>query len=165
MKTVFSGIQPSGNLHIGNYIGALKQWKEIQNNSEAIFCIVDLHAITVAQDPKQLKEKVLEVAALYMACGIDPNKSHIFVPNIQEKNIISVENINKWADAGWVDLRSTHISYWKKWIKDASNAYIALLKKEEVCIGRNYKALDSGNIGEILGLLYSIQGGERRKED
>ncbi|PIR79779.1 MAG: tryptophan--tRNA ligase [Candidatus Levybacteria bacterium CG10_big_fil_rev_8_21_14_0_10_35_13] len=79
MKTVFSGIQPSGNLHIGNYIGALKQWKEIQNNSEAIFCIVDLHAITVAQDPKQLKEKVLEVAALYMACGIDPNKSHIFV--------------------------------------------------------------------------------------
>ena len=79
MKTVFSGVQPSGDLHIGNYIGALKQWKEIQNNSEAIFCIVDLHAITVPQNPKELKEKVLEVAALYMACGIDPSKSHIFI--------------------------------------------------------------------------------------
>ncbi len=79
MKTVFSGVQPSGNLHIGNYIGALKQWTELQNSTESIFCIVDLHAITVPQDPKILKEKVLEVAALYLACGIDSKKSHIFV--------------------------------------------------------------------------------------
>ena len=79
MKTVFSGIQPSGNLHIGNYIGALSQWVKIQNEREAIFCIVDLHAITVPQDPKVLKEKVLEVAALYLACGIDSEKAHIFV--------------------------------------------------------------------------------------
>lgn len=79
MKTIFSGIQPSGNLHIGNYIGALRQWVEGQNNSEAIFCIVDLHAITVPQDPKILKEKVLEIAALYLAAGIDPKKAHIFV--------------------------------------------------------------------------------------
>lgn len=78
-KVVFSGVQPSGNLHIGNYIGALKQWVEIQNSTESIFCIVDLHAITVPQDPKVLKEKVLEVAALYIACGIDPAKAHIFV--------------------------------------------------------------------------------------
>ena len=79
MKTVFSGIQPSGNLHIGNYIGAISQWVKIQNEREAIFCIVDLHAITVPQDPNTLKEKVLEVAALYLACGIDPKKAHIFV--------------------------------------------------------------------------------------
>lgn len=79
MKTVFSGVQPSGDLHIGNYIGALKQWVEIQNSTQSIFCIVDLHAITVPQDPKVLKEKVLEVAALYIASGIDPEKSHIFV--------------------------------------------------------------------------------------
>ena len=78
-KVVFSGVQPSGNLHIGNYIGALKQWVEMQNSTESIFCIVDLHAITVPQDPKVLKEKVLEVAALYIACGIDPTKAHIFV--------------------------------------------------------------------------------------
>jgi tryptophanyl-tRNA synthetase len=79
MKTVFSGIQPSGKLHIGNYIGAISQWVKIQENSDAIFCIVNLHAITVPQDPKILKEKVLEVAALYLACGLDPKKVHIFI--------------------------------------------------------------------------------------
>jgi tryptophanyl-tRNA synthetase len=79
MKTVFSGIQPSGNLHIGNYIGALSQWVKIQNETNAIFCIVDLHAITVPQDPKVLKEKTLEMAALYLACGIDPKVARIFV--------------------------------------------------------------------------------------
>jgi len=79
MKTVFSGIQPSGNLHIGNYIGAISQWVKIQDNADAIFCIVDLHAITVPQDPKTLREKVLEVAALYLACGIDPKKAHLFI--------------------------------------------------------------------------------------
>lgn len=79
-KIIFSGIQPSGNLHIGNYIGAIRQWVELQKeNNELIFCIVDLHAITVKQDPKILKEKILEVAALYIACGIDPAKSHIFI--------------------------------------------------------------------------------------
>lgn len=78
-KIIFSGVQPSGSLHIGNYIGALSQWKEMQKETEAIFCIVDLHAITVYQDPKILKEKILEVAALYLACGIDPKKAKIFV--------------------------------------------------------------------------------------
>ncbi len=78
---IFSGIQPSGNLHIGNYIGALQQWVKLQESVEndLIFCIVDLHAITVYQDPKVLKEKILEVAALYISCGIDPEKSHIFI--------------------------------------------------------------------------------------
>lgn len=79
MKTIFSGVQPSGNLHIGNYIGALEQWVELQQNNDAIFCVVDLHAITVPQDPKTLREKVLDVTALYLACGIDSSKSHIFV--------------------------------------------------------------------------------------
>jgi tryptophanyl-tRNA synthetase len=78
-KVVFSGVQPSGNLHIGNYVGALRQWVQMQEGKEAIFCIVDLHAITVSQEPRELKEKVLEVAALYLACGIDPKKAHIFV--------------------------------------------------------------------------------------
>lgn len=79
MKTVFSGIQPTGNLHIGNYIGAISQWIQMQEGKESIFCIVDLHAITVPQDKNALKEKVLETAALYLACGIDPEKSHIFI--------------------------------------------------------------------------------------
>ncbi len=78
-KVIFSGVQPSGNLHIGNYIGALKQWVKMQVYTESIFCIVDLHAITSPQDPKILKEKILEATALYLACGIDPKKAHIFV--------------------------------------------------------------------------------------
>jgi len=76
---VFSGIQPSGNLHLGNYIGALKQWQDKQDNRENFFCIVDLHSITVPQDPKILKQKIKELAALYIACGIDPEKSVVFV--------------------------------------------------------------------------------------
>ena len=78
-KVVFSGIQPSGNLHIGNYIGAILKWIEMQDSADCIFCIVDLHAITVSQKPEELREKILEVAALYLACGINPEKSHIFV--------------------------------------------------------------------------------------
>src|SRR3989344_8388333 len=78
-KVIFSGIQPYGNLHIGNYIGAIQQWVKLQEETESIFCIVDLHAITIPQDPKILREKVLEVTALYLACGIDPKKSHIFI--------------------------------------------------------------------------------------
>ena len=78
-KVIFSGVQPSGNLHIGNLIGAFKQWEKIQNDNEAIFCIVDLHAITVLQKPDELRQKVKEVAALYLACGVDDSKSHIFI--------------------------------------------------------------------------------------
>lgn len=81
---MFSGVQPSGSLHIGNYIGALQQWAKLQDEDECIFCIVDLHAITVPQDPKVLREKILEVAALYLACGVNPEKSHIF---IQSENL------------------------------------------------------------------------------
>ncbi len=79
MSKIFSGIQPSGNLHLGNYVGAIKQWVELQNDNDCVFCVVDLHAITVAQDPKVLKEKILEVTALYLACGIDPSKAKIFI--------------------------------------------------------------------------------------
>lgn len=79
MKRVFSGVQPTGNIHIGNYLGALKQFVELQNDNECIYCIVDMHSITVPQDPKQLRKHILDVAALYMAVGIDPKKSIIFV--------------------------------------------------------------------------------------
>jgi tryptophanyl-tRNA synthetase len=80
MKRIFSGIQPSGNIHLGNYLGAIKQWVDLAEQfDESIYCVVDLHAITVPQDPKELRSKILEVAALYIACGVDPNKSAIFV--------------------------------------------------------------------------------------
>ncbi len=78
-KRIFSGIQPSGNLHIGNYLGSIYNWVNLQSDFDCLFCIVNLHAITVNQDPKILKEKTREIAAIYLACGIDPKKSHIFV--------------------------------------------------------------------------------------
>jgi len=77
-QRVFSGVQPSGNLHLGNYLGALKNWVSIQDRYENYFCIVDLHAITVPQDPKVLRQKVREVAAVYLAVGLNPEKCVIF---------------------------------------------------------------------------------------
>ncbi len=93
-KTIFSGVQPSGNLHIGNYVGALSQWVRLQESGDAIFCIVDLHAITVPQDPKILREKILEMAALYLAIGIDTTKSHIFIQseNPNHANLVWILN-------------------------------------------------------------------------
>ena len=79
MTRVFSGVQPTGNIHIGNYLGALKQFVELQEENDCIYCIVDLHSITVPQDPKQLRENILDVAALYLAVGLDPKKSVVFV--------------------------------------------------------------------------------------
>ena len=79
MKRVFSGVQPTGNIHLGNYLGALKQFVELQDDHECIYCIVDMHAITVPQDPKELREHILDVAALYLAVGLDPKKSIVFV--------------------------------------------------------------------------------------
>jgi len=76
---VFSGVQPSGELTIGNYLGALRQWVKMQDDYECLFCIVDQHAITVRQDPAALRKATLDVLALYLACGIDPAKSTIFI--------------------------------------------------------------------------------------
>jgi tryptophanyl-tRNA synthetase len=76
---VLSGVQPSGSLHIGNYLGALKNWVKIQYDYESIFCIVDLHAITVHQDPAELRAKILETAGVFLAAGIDPKHSRVVV--------------------------------------------------------------------------------------
>lgn len=79
MGRVFSGVQPTGNIHLGNYLGALKQFVKFQENDECIYCIVDLHSITVPQDPKALRQHILDVAALYIAIGVDAKKSTVFV--------------------------------------------------------------------------------------
>jgi len=76
---IFSGIAPSGVLHIGNYLGAVKNWVHLQNKYESIFCVVDLHAITAPQNPEELHKKTLEVAKIYLAMGVDPEKSTIFI--------------------------------------------------------------------------------------
>lgn len=79
MKTIFSGIQPSGTLTLGNYLGAMKHFVELQNDHHCYFCIVDEHAITVPQDKVQLRKNIRSLAALYLAAGIDPNKSTLFI--------------------------------------------------------------------------------------
>jgi len=77
-KLVFSGVQPTGNLHLGNYLGALKNFTSLQKEMECIYCVVDLHAITIFQEPEKLTDNVLETTASFLAAGIDPNKSIIF---------------------------------------------------------------------------------------
>jgi tryptophanyl-tRNA synthetase len=79
MKRIFSGAQPTGGFHLGNYLGALKNWVELQHEYESFFCVVNLHAITLPQDPKDLAAKTREVARLYLAAGIDPHVSTIFI--------------------------------------------------------------------------------------
>lgn len=84
-KRVFSGIQPTGNIHLGNYLGAVKNWVDRQDAYENIFCVVNSHAITIPQDPKVLKEKTYELCAMLLACGINPQKSTLFIQSeVQE---------------------------------------------------------------------------------
>jgi len=78
MKRIFSGVQPTGNLHLGNYLGAIRNWVQLQTNFDCIFCIVDLHALTLPQDPKELRAQTREVTAAYIAAGIDPGRCVIF---------------------------------------------------------------------------------------
>ena len=78
-KVIFSGIQPSGNLTLGNYLGAIKNWVALQDEYDCYYCVVDLHAITVKQEPKDLRRRTLEVLAIYIAAGIDPTKNTLFI--------------------------------------------------------------------------------------
>lgn len=79
MKTVLSGIQPTGNLHLGNYLGAMRNWIDLQETHRCIFGVMNLHAITLPQNPQELAQNVLDATAAYLACGLDPKKSTIFV--------------------------------------------------------------------------------------
>jgi|TARA_B100001093_G_scaffold516765_1_gene596325 tryptophanyl-tRNA synthetase len=91
-KLVFSGVQPSGNLHLGNYLGALKNFVKLQSQTECIYCVVDLHAITVFQDPKELKNNILETTAGFLATGLDHKKSIIF----------NQSSVSGHAELGWI---------------------------------------------------------------
>ena len=91
-KRIFSGIQPSGNLHLGNYLGAIQNWVKLQNEYDSIFCVVDMHAITVPQDPEALRKKTLEIAKIYLASGINPQKSSIFIQS----------HVSEHAELAWI---------------------------------------------------------------
>jgi tryptophanyl-tRNA synthetase len=92
MKRILSGVQPTGNLHLGNYLGAIRNWVAMQHEYESLFMLADLHAITVPQDPAALRKSVRETAAAYIACGVDPKKSVIFPQSA----------ISAHAELGWI---------------------------------------------------------------
>ena len=91
-KRIFSGAQPTGNLHIGNYLGALRNWVDLQHDYESFYCVVNLHAITIPQDPAKLAAKTKEVARVYLAAGVDPNVSTIFAQS----------DVKEHAELAWV---------------------------------------------------------------
>ena len=103
MKTVVSGIQPTGNLHLGNYLGSIRNWIELQNTHRCIFGVMNLHAITLPQDPKELRQNVLDAAAVYLACGLDPKKSIIFVQGEVAAHAELAWVLGTLTPIGWLD--------------------------------------------------------------
>ena len=100
---IFSGMQPTGNLHLGNYLGALKNWVAMQDSHECYYCAVDLHAITVPQDPAKLRASVRETAAAYIAAGIDTNKSKLFAQSAVPAHTELMWILATMAPLGWLN--------------------------------------------------------------
>lgn len=149
-KRVFSGIQPSGDLHLGNYLGALKRWVAEQDEKENIFCIVDLHAITVPQDPNELKRKIRELAGIYFAAGINPGKSTVFVQS----------DISAHAELGWILNCFTPMGWMNKMtqFKDKAGE-----NKESVSVGLyDYPVLMAADI--LLYQTDEVPVGEDQKQ-
>ncbi len=149
-KRVFSGIQPTGNIHLGNYLGAVKNWVDSQDEYENIFCIVNSHAITIYQNPNELKDKTYELAAMLLACGIDMHKSSLFIQS----------EVDEHAALAWIldcnipmgDM-SRMTQFKDKSSKNPKNINVGLF---------NYPALMAADI-----LLYQVDGvpvGEDQKQ-
>jgi tryptophanyl-tRNA synthetase len=102
MKRIFSGIQPTGNLHLGNYLGAMRNWVRLQNDYECLFCVVDMHAITVWQDPKALRQATRETAAAVLAAGVDPAANILFVQSAVPGHAQLAWIFNCVARLGWL---------------------------------------------------------------
>ena len=124
-KKIFSGVQPTGNLHLGNYLGAIKNFVELNNDeqNECIFCVVDLHAITVRQDKDELKNNILETAATFIASGIDPSKSIIFNQSKVHAHAEGSWMLSCMAPMGWLN-RMTQFK--EKAGKDKEKASVGL---------------------------------------
>ena len=123
MNRIFSGIQPTGNLHLGNYLGAVRNWVRMQNEYECIFCMVDLHAITVWQDPADLRKSTRELAAAILASGVDPKKNTLFVQSQNPDHAQLAWIFNCVARLGWLN-RMTQFK--DKAGKDRENASVGL---------------------------------------
>ncbi|MBN8932241.1 MAG: tryptophan--tRNA ligase, partial [Rhizobium pusense] len=122
-ERVFSGMQPTGSLHLGNYLGAMVQWIEMQKTHECIYCVVDLHAITVWQDPKELRDAIRQVTAAYIASGLDPKTSILFNQSQVAAHAELAWVFNCVARLGWLN-RMTQFK--EKAGKDRENASVGL---------------------------------------
>jgi tryptophanyl-tRNA synthetase len=123
-QRVLSGVQPTGNLHLGNYLGAIRNWVEIQQEYENFFCVVDLHAITVPHEPKILANNTLTTAALYLACGIDLNCSTIFVQSHVTAHSELAWLLNCITPLNWLERM---IQFKEKALKQGENVSVGLL--------------------------------------
>ena len=122
-ELIFSGVQPTGNLHLGNYLGAIKRFVELQDRFDCIYCVVDLHAITVWQDPSELPRAIREVTAAFLACGIDPKKNIVFNQSQVAEHAELAWIFNCVARLGWLN-RMTQFK--EKAGKDRENASVGL---------------------------------------
>ena len=123
-QRVLSGVQPTGNLHLGNYLGAIRNWVEIQNQYDNFFCVVDLHAITVPHNPKTLADDTYTIAALYLACGIDLQYSTIFVQSHVTAHSELTWLLNCITPLNWLERM---IQFKEKAIKQGENVSVGLL--------------------------------------
>jgi tryptophanyl-tRNA synthetase len=149
-KRILSGVQPTGSLHLGNYLGAIKQWVDFQDLYDSYFCVVDLHAITVPQDPKRLRKESLQAAAMYIAAGIDPKKSKVFIQSHVSAHTELAWILNCITPMNWLERM---IQYKEKALKHGENVSVGLF---------NYPVLMAADI-----LLYKadlVPVGEDQKQ-
>ena len=146
MKTVFSGIQPTGNLHLGNYLGSIANWIDLQDQHRCIFGVMNLHAITLPQDPKELQKNVLDATAVYLACGLDPKKTALFVQSEVVEHAELAWVLGTLTPMGWLN----RMTQFKEKSADHENlglysypvlmaADILLYKAELVPVGEDQK--------------------------
>jgi tryptophanyl-tRNA synthetase len=148
-KIVFSGIQPSGNLHLGNYLGAIQRWVAEQDKYDSIFCVVDLHAITVPQDPASLQAQTRELVGLLMACGLDPQRCVLFVQS----------HVTAHAELAWILNCVTPIG----WLERMTQYKEKAAKQESVNTGLlDYPVLQAADI--LLYQTHFVPVGEDQRQ-
>ena len=121
---VLSGVQPTGSLHLGNWLGAIRNWVDLQRSHDTFFCVVDLHAITVPHDPKQLAADTRSTAALYLACGIDPEQATVFVQSQVPAHAELAWLLNCVTPLNWLERM---IQFKEKAVKQGDNVSVGLL--------------------------------------
>lgn len=150
MKRVFSGLQPSGVLTLGNYLGALRNWVGLQEKHDCLYCIVDMHAVTVPLNPHDLKQQIYEVAATYLACGLDPQKSTLFIQS----------HVSAHAELGWLLGCKTPMGWLNRMtqFKDKAGKH-----KEQASLGLyGYPCLQAADI--LLYQTHLVPVGEDQKQ-